>query len=157
MSDRDVYLVVAKADAGHGIAGVSCGVTYTSNITMNGWTLCADLEFPSNGWPGNLGGDRISWQAGTHCQTTQIGGDGVHAVAGAFHIFAFGDGTIELTPNNGLVIPQFVVVDCGASETQVQVAGGKVGYGAKTGFNPCKVPVPVQATSWSNIKSYFQE
>ena len=55
LAGADVYMVVAQADPALGIAGVSCGVEYTADLSMSGWTLCADLEFPNDGpnggWP----------------------------------------------------------------------------------------------------------
>ena len=153
LSGRDVYLVVARGNAAAGIAGLSCGITYTANVAMYGFQLCSDLQFPNGGWPADGGGNRITWAASSNCQETTIGAEGVHAIAGSFYVYAYGDGSIEVTPNNNLVIPEFRVADCSAAESSVSIGGGRVGFGGVTGFNPCQLPpVPVEQTSWGRIK-----
>ncbi len=154
--NRSVYVVVARADNTAGIAGVSCGVAVTGAVGVFGWTLCADLDFPNGGWPGSGGGDRITWASVVNCQDTVLGTDGVHAVAGAFYVYAYGSGTIAITPNNA--IPEFKVADCSAAESEVSSGGGVVGFGSELGFNPCALPpVPVEQTTWGSIKSLRSE
>ncbi len=138
---RDVYLVVGRADPVPGIAGVSCGVLYeSSNVGVFDWTLCADLEFPSGGWPASGAGNRITWIAATNCQTTTIGTDGVHAVAGAFYLYAYGNGTFEVGPNFSLGgFGEFRVADCGAAESDVVTHGSVVGFGDEQGYTPCSL------------------
>ena len=155
-SDRFVYLVVAKADPTPGIAGAVFGISYTDNIDVYAWSLCATLEFRSSGWPASGSGNLITWNAAGNCQQTVIGSDGVHAIAGFFSVFAHGDGTIEVTPRP--IDGSFQVADCSAVETNVTVAGGKVGYGSEVGFNPClNNPIAVEKTTWSAVKKYFLE
>jgi hypothetical protein len=153
-ASRDVYLMVAQGDVGVGVAGMSCGVQFGGGVAVFGWTLCADLEFPNGGWPANGGGNRITWDATTNCQTTDVAGEGVHAVAGSFYLYAYSDGLFEVTPNNGVPVPELQVADCSAASEDVQIAGGAVGFGALEGFNPCGV-VPVEETSWGKIKGAY--
>lgn len=162
----DAYLVVANAAAGAGIGGLSCGIEYNGNtgegVGVFAWTLCADLEFKNSGpdgeWPQSHGGNRITFETTTNCQRVEIGGEGVHAVAGAFYVYAYGDDTFRVTPNRNLVNPELAVADCAASETQLDTTGTKsatAAFGAATGaFNPCQ-GVPVETTTWGKIKSAY--
>ena len=159
----DVYLVVANADPGAGIAGLSCGVSFPVAIGMFGFTLCADLQFPNGGWPADGGGNRITWAAGTNCQNGAQGGVNfgagdfnVHAIAGSFYVYAYGNGVLTIGTNENLVIPEFRVADCDASESDVQLGGGAVGYGTETGYNPCQNITPVEETTWGAIKGNLE-
>ncbi len=154
---RSVYLVVAKADPAAGVAGVSCGILTSGGVGSFGFTLCADLDFPNGGWPSSGGGDRITWAAATNCQNTVVGADGAHAVAGSFYIYSYGgDGEVCVTANNGIPEP-IKVADCAASESTVNLGGGKVGYGSLDGFNPCLVSTPVEESTWGSIKALGSE
>jgi len=156
--NRDVYLVVALADPAFGIAGLSCGISYNpaavAGVDVFAWILCSDLEFPNAGpngsWPASGGGNRITWAAGPNCQNADLNGEGVHAVAGAFYIYAYSDDQMCVTGNLNLVVPEFKVADCNASESDVLFGGGCVGYG-QAGYNPCD-DTPVERTSWGAIK-----
>lgn len=137
-SARDVYLVVAKGDPAAGIQGLVCGLAVSPNVVVNNWYLCADLDFPSFSpaptWPQNGSGNLITWVS---CQNTVIGSDGVHAVAGYFYMYAYGNGSVEVTPRNYISAPDFRVADCSASESDITAPGGKIGFGNVLGVNPC--------------------
>jgi hypothetical protein len=181
-SAADVYLVVGKApDVVKGIAGMSCGILYDnaigSGVDVFGWTLCADLEFtngaascppdlPPCEWPISGGGNRITWVRTTNCQRTVIAPDGIHAIAGAFYLFAYSPDAFQITPNNNLQIPELAVADCDASTTYlVDGMGGRragwVGFGFRSGCNPCSEggpecwPVPVERSTWGAIKRTY--
>jgi hypothetical protein len=172
----ETYLVIAKVpDAVKGIAGVSCGILYDnalgSGVDVFGWTLCADLEFtngaltcppdlPPCEWPISGGGNRITWVSTTNCQRTVIAPDGVHAIAGAFYLYAYGPDIFRLTPNLNLQIPELAVADCNASTTYLPMDGsatGWLGFG-QPGCNPCAEycgPDPVEATTWGRVKTQY--
>jgi hypothetical protein len=156
LAGADVYLVVARADPAFGIAGLSCGVAYGPALGMLGWTLCADLDFPNGGWPLNGGGNRITWDTDTNCQTQAMVTDGVHAVAGAFYVYAYGADVLQITENLNLQTgPELQVADCSSAVTEVSHLSGAVGFDFMTGFNPCNTPIPVEMTSWGAIKQGF--
>lgn len=164
-SGADVYLVVAHADYDAGIAGMSCGIAYNSNVRVFGWELCADLDFANGAWPASGGGNRITWSPLTNCQRyspTPAIPFSVQAVAGAFYVYAYGDGFMHITPNNGLVIPELKVADCDAVESYVNGllhiwdATGFMGFGSYPGHGVCQSvtpPVPVERVTWGHIKS----
>ena len=169
--NSDVYLVVARALEAPGIAGLSCGIMYDgvapSGIDVFGWYLCADLEFTNAGafgeWPEAGGGNRITWSMIDACQRTVIGTDGVHAIAGAFYIYAYGPDVLQVTPNNNLQSePELAVADCTASTTYLPVDGsaaGSVGFG-QPGCNPCAEncgppPIATTPTTWGKVKSQY--
>jgi hypothetical protein len=65
-----VYLVVARAQQGPGIAGFSCGIFYApatgalnGGVDVFGWIQCADSEYPNSGpygqWPAPGGGTEL--------------------------------------------------------------------------------------------------
>ncbi len=135
---QDVYLVVARGNETPGIAGLSCGVSATANVGILGWNLCADLDFPNGGWPASGGGNRITWSPGTNCQRTVIGTDGVHAVAGAFYVYAYGFGDLSITRNNGISPPELTVADCAAAQSEITWAPSAVNFGQHAvGFSTC--------------------
>ena len=178
-----VYVVVAKAGP-EGVSGASFGVTYSGSSGQGidpahvTWTTCADgLSFPNNdGVHGNFpqpgGGIRITWNIPNSCQTEMIGSDGVHAVVGAFYVYAYSDAVLRLTPNNNLSggEPELAVANCaGVTTDLVQIWGpnivqymmGGVGFGTQCGFNPCLLHqypcgvVPVARTTWGQLKSRY--
>jgi hypothetical protein len=159
----DVYLVVGRGNTIPGIAGLSCGIEYSPTVGMFGWTLCADLEFTNSGangfWPASAGGNRITWVNDTNCQRTEIAPDKVHAFAGVFYVYAYGNGTLAVTPNNNLGSgPELAVADCSAATTLLPMDGsraGVVGFGTATGYSPCAAIVPVEPTTWGSLKSKF--
>ena len=76
-----------------------------------GWYLCADLEFTNGGdngeWPAAGGGNRMTWVMTTNCQQHIIAGyesEGVHAIAGAFYIYAYDEDLLYVQPNLNLVV-----------------------------------------------------
>jgi hypothetical protein len=174
----EVYLVIAKVpDAIKGIAGVSCGIQYDnalgSGIDVFGWKLCADLEFtngaatcppdlPPCEWPIAGGGNRITWVSTTNCQQTVIGLDGVHAIAGAFYLYAYSPDIFQLTPNLNLQIPELAVADCNASTTYLPMDGqytGQVLFSNTAlpgdGYNPCIDMIAVEPTTWGRVKTQY--
>jgi hypothetical protein len=171
-SGADVYLVVARAYPGPGIAGVSCGISYNATlgagVDVLGWTLCADLEFrnagPNGEWPASEGGNRITWVPTTNCQRTVINPDGVHAIAGAFYVYAYSMDTFLVTANKNLAGPyEFAVADCAASITylregslELPAAAACLVLGAP-GYNPCvgATTVPVDRTTWGKLKTKY--
>jgi hypothetical protein len=153
----DVYLVVTQADSVDGIAGLSCGIDYDatdlSGVDVDGWTLCADLEFSSAGvngvWPAAGSGVRITWNPGLRCQREVIGEDGVHALAGCFHVYAYGDDHFTVTRNNNVAGgPELVIGDCAAGETDLEYLrdAGQIEFSVDPqpgdGYNPCLAPGP---------------
>ncbi len=177
MSSANLYLVVARGLANPGIAGLSCGVLYNGGaiggatkgdgfgVDLYSWTLCTSgLEFPNSDsglpadeWPASGGGNRITWNALTDCQVAEIGGDGVHAIAGSFYVYAYNDDLFQIDMNRNLQSPdEFQVGDCNNSITDLPWPShaGAVGFGAMEGSNPCG-PIPVQPATWGQIKSQY--
>ena len=155
----DVYLVVVGGHPDQGIAGVSCGILYDgesgSGVDVMHWTLFADLEYPngidplnaSMDWPQAGGGNRILWDRLRNCQLTQVGDEGVHAVAGSFYVFAYSDDVFWVTPNRNLWSgPELVTLGCELAMADVPATDvGHVVFSsdpADDGCNPCLGPCP---------------
>jgi hypothetical protein len=145
-----VYLVVARGDPEIGIAGVSFAYDTSTLVGVDGWTLCADSQ------TGHQSGTVISWNPDSGCQRNVIGSDGVHAVAGVFHVSAVGYGFMTVHPNQEVNPPRLSVLGCDGSKT---VAGGSglVTFGNVTdnGVNPCISTVPTRNSTWGRLKSLW--
>jgi hypothetical protein len=152
----DVYLLVTGADSSAGIAGVSCGIDYRQEpgegVDVFAWTLCGSNEIrgqgPNGMWPNAGGGNMILWQPPRHCQRRPVPGfenQGVHAIAGAFYLYAYSADTLRVTANETRAdLERFSVADCVAIETELQDAVmGEAHFiseeGTK-GCNPCMTP-----------------
>jgi len=168
---NEVFLVVGQAGT-IGITGASCGVDYEGrsgtgiDTAFVSFTYCIDgIQFPNDGglgdFPKPLGGLRVTWST---CQSTVIGGSGVHATIGAFYTYAYSPDILKLTPNNNLASgPELAVTQCGGGTTDLlavlgPVANGalaKVHYSNGAGYNPCGV-VPTVPTTWGNLKNLYR-
>jgi len=131
-----------------GVAGIGCGIAYDGvdgrGADVFRWTLCADLSFPSSTWPASGSGIRLIWDHNMDCQTTVVGGDGVHAVAGSFYVYAYGEDVFQITPHLKLVSgPELAVVECSYDALTYELdpdARGAVRFsesGTEPGYNPC--------------------
>lgn len=168
----DMYLVAAEGNqSSPGIAGLSFGITYSgtnddgganaAGLDVYAWYLCGDLEFPGNNWPATEAGNVITWDANNNCQTNVVG-EGIQAVAGAFYCYAYGPDTFRITRREYIPQPDLKFADCTAAETTIPLsAAGFVDFSAGAadqGCNPCIdgtdcAPVPVRPTTWGAIKS----
>ncbi len=155
-SQRHIYVVVARANPDVGVAGLQFGVEVSPTLGVDGWTLCADEQFPVGAWPQSGGTNVIAWDSELNCQSDEYGVDGVHAVAGFFSLYAYGTGVISITPDSTGSDPVMSVLDCAGQASEVEVPGGRVGFGEATGFNPCLAEVPAQRSTWGRIKSNWE-
>jgi len=158
-----LYLLVAGADPAdtsealaQGTRGLSLGITYngaiSQGIDISGWTLCADLEFP-NDWPNAGGGNIITW---VNCQNTVISPDGIHAVAGAFSVYAYSSDMFIITPNYK-ALNALAVADCSGAQWDVSPTHiARAGFGTY-GCNPCLgcMDDPVLPVTWGQIKNKY--
>ena len=136
----------SRAYAGLGVEIVHVSIAPHLDFGFN--ASCRGLDWPATG-TGNL----ISWDADENCQRIVYGSYGVHAVAGSFYTYAYGDGSLTITPNSVAGDSDFRVVDCDGEESLLSTPGGSVGSGATQGFNPCLSVVPVEGTTWGRIKA----
>jgi len=145
------FLMVARADTAAGIMGASCSVSFPRDIVDEpSWTLCGDMEFPGIGWPDSGTTNLITWDP-SNCQRATIEQDGGYAVAGFLFFYSGFEATLELdqTPN-----PNFYVMDCSGDTTQVQTAGGIIGFGTP-GYTPCDTATPTVPKTWGRIKAMY--
>lgn len=168
------YLLVVNGSQAEGVAGVQCGVDFNGapgvGVDVFAWSLCATLEFASTGWPQDGGGNLITWDATTRCQTAGNATIGVVAVAGYFYMGAYTNDVMRVTPRP---VDGFAkVANCGSVE-DVPYGGspldagvndgntflGAVGFGPGTaGINPCgrERPVGVESSTWSGVKNLLK-
>lgn len=169
----DVYLVLAQGDS-TGFSGATFGITYNGapfeGVTLVGeWTFCASgLQFPSDGWPGPDTGNIVTFLLPDGCQRTVLGSDGVHAVLGAFYIYAYTQDRFRVREHPLIPQENLATADCSNKTTvyppiEYTMRTGWVGFGTDPGCNPCTViddkgcdPVPVLPTTWGRIKSQYR-
>jgi hypothetical protein len=153
-----VYLAVFNGDPEVGIAGLSCGIDYASGSTVvHAWQLCTHgLEFPSDGWPAPGGGNKMTFNPQTECQTDEPGGNGVTAVFGYFYVTAYGADQIHIVNNRSAQHPELAITQCDPPATTLldyQERGGYVGFGGEDGKLPC---VEKTDTTWGRLKSTYK-
>ncbi len=172
----DVYLVVALGNPYVGVGGVSCGILYNHGdiggrtrtdgtcVDVHSWTQCSSglmwlsspTGLPEDEWPASGGGLRLTWDIPADCQTTEVGwSDGVHAVAGAFYVYAYDEDIFQVIANNNVGIPEFQVGDCNAALSDLSLSqAGALSFGTTYGYNPCPAsPVPVELLSFTAERS----
>lgn len=144
-----IYLV-AHTPPDQGVLAFSCGIDYSGSYSgipsdYVYFSYCGDgLIFPSSQWPAPNSGTRITWFT---CQDTDVGGEGVNAIAGAFYVYAYGMDTFKVTPNNTVSPSELTVVDCAQNYVDVDpnTGLGSVVFsadGSIEGDNPCAGAVP---------------
>jgi len=155
-----------------GIAGVECGFDYKGatgqGVDVFGFSLCGNILYETNGFPGAGSGVRILFDPVNGCKRNEPGGagTGVSAQFGYFYLGAYSADQMRITtgPSDGLA----KVIDCGGRETVID--GGTVhgtpsplGYlsfsagAVDPGYSPCDRVIPVENTTWSGIKGLFRE
>ena len=166
LTTYSLYLVVAGTDPAdtsealaQGTTGVSLGIAYNgtthAGVDVTGWTSCADLEFP-NDWPNAGGGNVLTWSG---CQGTVINPDGIHAVVGAFSVYAYEPDMFFITPNFK-ALNALNVADCSGTQWDVHPLNvAKVTFGGvPAACNPCAYPClndPVLPATWGKIKNKY--
>jgi hypothetical protein len=165
-----VYLMARRrSDAHLGLAGLQCGIRYDNGnptgmldglgIDIYGWSLCADLQFPTSAapaWPEPGSGNLITWASETRCQIGPV------AVAGYFYVGAYGAGRLEITPRS--IDAAAKLADCQSAEFALPAT--HLGWatfsdsGNEPGCNPCLTacessdqPTTRVSTTWSAIKA----
>ena len=137
------YVLVLDGSSSDGIAGAAFGIDYGQNLYVSQWALCANLQFPGNGWPSAGSGNVVTWLKDSNCQSTPAVGDlddGVTAVIGALYMYAYGEDVFEITRRDYVPSPDFMVVDCSAQGSTLPFPdhAGRVAFGlAAEGYDPC--------------------
>jgi hypothetical protein len=157
----DAYIVVGNADK-PGVSGVAFGIEYQGapaagvDIVAPFYLCATGLEFPSSTWPASGEGNVITWNTAIDCPDTEIPPNGIHAVVGAFYLYAYGEDTFRITENKLLRTPALKVNVCNAGETILDPAtdAGSIVFSGngRAGFNPCaEPPVDEGPPSWLSV------
>lgn len=173
----DVYIVITTDDSA-GISGASLGIVYNckpgEGVDVLNWTECiSGLSFPSTSppWPESGSGNLVTWIIPDDCQNTFIGEDGIHAVVGAFSLYAYNEDRFWITPNFTLERgPELTIATCERQEVQLplEYPTGWISFGSRFGCNPCVQfcadhssppppcdDTPVAPTTWGRIKGLY--
>jgi hypothetical protein len=167
-------VVVSPSPEVPNFAGIACGIEYDGThfqgVDVFGWYLCADMEDKTDGggglWPESQGGNQITWDPGENCQDQVLPSNGVHAVAGAFYVFAYTADEFRVTPNKNLPGgPALSVTDCQGTSWRIDLKAfgsctAVASFGGAMSINPCVVPdycqwTPVEAVTWGEIKDRY--
>ena len=158
-----MYMVLLDINTGPGVAGVALGINYngagSAGVDLFGAETCSDIEFPDGNWPDNPPcGNTITWSSAANCQQTvdpsDPQGEG-YAIAYGFYAYAYSPDTFEII-KRPVAVPDFKVSDCTSAESNpvFPEAAGKAGFG-QPGYQPCVAVVPVEESTWGNIKRQF--
>ena len=164
------YLGVFNADAQLGVVGLECSLRYDdgtrSGVDIDSWQLCADMDFPHDGWPGNSGdGNRIVWKINTDCMNEEPAGigTGVTAIAGFFTLTAYSDDKLQIAPWKGTSstsVPTSKINDC--SNKEHEIAPENLGYVVFSDDSNVKGKLPCtqsirEKTTWGTVKELYNE
>jgi len=149
-----VYLIVARTSTVDGLAGFSCSLDYDivpgSGIDLIGWSSCPTSI--STGWTGPItGGNRMVWSPTAECQTTDVGGEGGHTMAGHFYVYAYGEDVLSIVPNQVQSGPELAGVDCARRPVPIGYPRNAASVAftadpvANPGFNPCASDVAISS------------
>jgi len=170
------YIILANGDVGPGISAFTWGMDWNppagggAGLYVDGWVLCADLAFTSTdpAFPTAKGCyATASWDVTGNCQRTELNGEGVHSVAGALYMYAYGPSDFNITPKF-LTNPDQAILEVAACDFSVtnlpHTSIGIVSFGGTgNGCNPCQavdvacVPIATSETTWGKIKKRFSE
>lgn len=155
----DVWVCVANFNDSTGVAGVEFGINYnqatSQGVDIFEWTRCGDQEFSSSGWPQAGTGNIVTWVTNSNCTNTHQ----ALRVAGRFYIGVYSPDRFALTvrPVSGRV----KVANCSSAEDDLtdnqQNPLGFADFGTGSGYNPCINIVAAQPTTWTGLKTFFQQ
>lgn len=158
LGDFSAVVLVANYHDSLGVAGTQFGIDFTDStgvgVDVTGWTRCADLEFPENGWPFSApSGNTITWESSNNCQT------GVEPiVVGVFSLTVYSPDLLAIVPRP--VDGKAKVADCPGAENDITGLTpsrlGFIAFQSGEGYNPCAVTVPVEPTTWGGIKGLYR-
>jgi len=161
----DVWLLVCNGSDSTGIRGAEFGIDYNPNpyggLYVNGWTLCADQDFPDANWTPTGGtsspaSDVITWIP-ANCNIVNSEPYvpyTVVAVMGALDVFLYSPDILSIVPKpqSGRV----EIADCaGAQESILGKVPSHLGFSefcAGPGYNPCGLPTSTEPTTWGRLK-----
>lgn len=164
-----IWILVCNASDSTGIAGMEFGINYDgallSGIDVDSWTMCADLEFPSDAdgistrWPEAGSGTIITWDRFVNCQNTlsqPYVPYTVIAIAGVLNVWTYSPDQLVITPRP---ITGFAkVANCAASEDRIDgLVPSHLGIGGfcLPGYNPCGLATAVEPTTWGRVKQQY--
>jgi hypothetical protein len=169
-----VQLLVTDGNREAGVSALECGIDYQNPILQGldifGFTLCADLLYPTAGangpWPSALSHARIEW-TDPNCQQYEPGapGSGVVADAGYFYLSAYSADDLRIIPSPVSGVAR--VASCAAVVGTVEGGGvvrvpshlGSARFsagGTEPGYSPCGLATPVRPTTWGRIKATYR-
>lgn len=151
------YVCVANHSDSVGVAGLQFGISYNglagAGVDIFQWNKCGDMEFASTTWPETNTGNMITWVPETNCQIGPT-----TTAAGYFYIGVYTADRLAIIPRP--VDGKAKVASCYAVEDDLTGQSpsplGYADFGTGSGYNPCTAIVPVEAATWSGVKSLFR-
>jgi len=163
-----LYLIACNYGYEGGIGGVEFGVSYPGAYDPSGlarpicvfqWTLCADLEFPSTGWPNSGGGNIITWSVANCGPESPPDEYLIFKTVGFFYLGAYGISEFGVTPRP--VTGRFKLANCDGVETDYTNSWstrGMAGFGFPTDWwwGCMSEPLPTKDTTWGQVKNLYR-
>jgi hypothetical protein len=148
----DIYIVAMDMNGLQGARfGLRVETAVGAGMSFYGWTLCADFEIPSAGWPGHNLGNAVTWAAEQ---------PGAHVTMGILDVYVYpGTNTkICTTVDPRVNFSEFCDGTepwplCNKHYANTHEAYGCVGFN-RLGYNPCDV-VSGEKSTWGRMKAIF--
>ncbi len=146
---NDVYLIVV--DVGEtDITATRYGICCDGPFYFYGWSNCADLELPTENWPGC---------GEANAQTFSLPQAGPHVTFGIFDVYIYGNSmSMCICPDDRVGFAEH----CDGSDpaplcfqTTDPQYFGCLGFNGESGYNPCSI-VPAEEKSWGAVKSLYR-
>ncbi len=129
--------------------GLRCEELDPPAFFFYGWTLCGDLEIPTEGWPGCGEGNAITWSPAVTIP---------HVTMGILDVYVYGtNARMCMAEDPRVGFAEFCDDSQPAPECNKvteDAAFGCVGV-LRPGYNPCG-EVPVERSSWGAVKSLYR-
>ncbi len=145
----------------NGLTGFRLGIEYAGfepeDLRIDGWTLCATLDFPTADWPASESGNTMTWSR-NNCQVREL------VVAGYFDVTVFGSAVMRARPYPDTDVAK--LASCAGAELDIDVdavnlgwvslngPGAAIGGGCNPLLGPCAT-TPTHTVSWGRLKSLY--
>jgi len=132
------------------LAGVTLGIDYSrTNIGIIDWGSCGDFQLPTGDWPEPGSGSSVTWLEAETDHVVEI------------HWFGLGDyygnaTTFNVTEHPSRGGSAIFADDSIPAEIDIAVDHGRLGFGGAEGYLPCPDPVPIEQTTWGQLKATYR-
>jgi hypothetical protein len=132
------------------LAGVTLGIGYsTDDIELVDWGTCGDFQLPTNDWPEPGSGSAVTWLEAQTDHVVEIHWFAAYNASG-------NPATFDVTEHPSRGGSVIFADDSIPAEIDIAVDHGRLGFGGEEGYLPCPDPVPVEQTTWGQLKATYR-